>query len=146
MWQYNFGDNSDYLEHRSHKYISRKWKNGKWRYTYYNPKKKVEDVIGISAKKEYQKLSKDNDYYADQYRKTYKTNTESQNKTLLKKVDDSGWGSIKAYKTYSKSPVGKIDSVIDKSKETASKASKKVAIGKKVVSKYLKKLLTGSTK
>lgn len=35
MWNYNYScDDNDWLEHASHKYISKKMVNGKWRYFY----------------------------------------------------------------------------------------------------------------
>ena len=38
-----------HIEHRSHKYISRKWKNGHWVYTYPDPSKHVPKSKLISA-------------------------------------------------------------------------------------------------
>lgn len=39
------------LMHRNHKYISRKWKNGRWVYEYEMPKKKVPNEYKPELKK-----------------------------------------------------------------------------------------------
>ena len=99
------------LMHRSHKYISRKWKNGRWVYEYYNPE--YEKAKNERKNAENNEIKKQFKYVASQ------SNVDAHRKLALEdgKITDS---EAKKYTEYSM----KRDKSYDEYKEAGERYTK----------------------
>lgn len=116
-------NNGPYLAHKTHKHISREWKNGRWRYEYppeeYDPKLKKEKVAGKDA----YVSEKNGFYYYDDYRtarrKNYEWDMDMAEAKMLKQFNEQKYN--RSFKRHLDDTVSDIRKVSDQAVDAGKK-------------------------
>ena len=116
----------DELMHRSHKYIKREWKNGKWRYYYESKSGKRHDLKVASAASDFMGEDERKKFYnaLDRYKESfengvangYRMSKENLSKQEKKEIENIN-ALYKARYNYLKTPIGKIEYASEATKE-----------------------------